>query len=151
MHNDYWFHKFSHLYHYPEVGYMNYAGWFSHKDTHLQLTRLYDIDAYSLTNDSGEGIYRIDLVQKKVKTDGIETDRSNPVHLIRLDFDLNSLRLIHQKGGSVSPEGSGLRYYRHDYGVENDSPILTYFQLTTLGMPGYKVIQKTTVQLLEKE
>lgn len=149
---NYDFNKFNHL-EYNKWEYIYNSDWGLYRSIPipLQLVNLYDIDAYSLSNDSGEGIYRIDLVQKKVKPKKAERNYSWPVHMIRLDFDLNSLRLIHQKGGFVFPGGRGLQYYRHDYGDEKGTPILTHFQNVIIRMPGYKVTQKVSVRLVEDE
>ncbi|MCH5169542.1 MAG: hypothetical protein J1F27_07860, partial [Prevotellaceae bacterium] len=128
------------------VTYSYASGWSRFSDIYNDLTRFYDIKAYSISDDSVEGVYCIDLVQKKIKARRVEIDCSEPSHSIRLCFDMKSLRLIQEKGGLITRKGIRT-YYKRDYGVENGSPVLTHFQL--IEVAGQKIQFRHFVQLME--
>lgn len=150
MYYNYALYKFRHL-RYDEFEYYYGGDWIlpagQPRNACDYLMMLYDMEAYSISNDSGEGVYRFDFVQKKVKPRETQHDHSEPVHIIRLFFDLKSLRLIQQKGGFILRDG--LReYYRHDYeAAENGSPILVHFQKRV--MRGQEVLVDFSVQLIK--
>ena len=119
----------------------------------------YDIEAYSIGNDSGRGVYRIDLVQKKIN----ERSRSPLSSIIRLYFDMSSLRLIQYRYSSFTPPGlrgysldsrpiiiqpPGLVFnYRYNYEEENGSPVLTNGQLVITA--GKKILSRFFIQQIK--
>lgn len=110
------------------------------------LVKYYDIEAYSIRNEDGRGVYRIDLGERKIKTKDDEHSLAFPSYRIRLYFDEKSLRLIQHRGDLVNMVGR-LECYKYDYEEENGSPILK--QALRFVLDGEKIIERFSVQLME--
>ena len=136
-----------------------YTYWSMQCPVYRDLVEFYDIKAYSISDDSGRGVYRIDLVLREIKTTRYERNLAPKDESIRFYFDKNSLRLIqyihdsytapgHRFGRIVEPPGLS-HSYKCDYSAENDSPILIRAQGTTTS--GQYILNKSSVRLIEEK
>ena len=109
------------------------------------ILRVYDVTAYYIGNDSGRGVYRIHLDEKKrQRTREAQSHYQN--REMKWYLDCQSLRLTQINGKRILD--GYLTIYRNDFGEENGSPVLT--KATKLVCQSNRMTQRTAIQLIEK-
>lgn len=91
------------------------------------LIEFHDITAYSIEDEKGRGVYRIDFIERKLDEKNFAAKDQAISFRHRYYFDLKSLRLIQYRTDSMHKDGT-IGCYRNDYGEEYGAPILTKSQ-----------------------
>ena len=108
------------------------------------ILRVYDVTAYSIGDESGRGVYRIHLDEKKRQKSRQEQEYFAN-RKMKWYLDRKSLRLTQVNG--VRHSDRYVTIYRNDFGEENDAPFLT--KATKIICFNNRV-RKTVIQLIEE-
>ena len=108
------------------------------------IMKVYDVTAYSIGDDSGRGVYRIQLDEKKRQRTR-EEQLFFENRKMKWYLDRQSLRLTQVNG--VRHDDENLSIYRNDFGEENGAPVLT--KATKISYFDNRIM-KTTIRLIDK-
>lgn len=103
----------------PKFNLLRHYGKRNAAPSHLDIEQFYKMEVYSIGNDSGRGVYRINLVQRYILAIGAPLSST-----VRFYFDQQSLRLMQYRQEIIMMTGLH-GYYKYDYGEEDGSPVLT--------------------------
>ena len=105
------------------------------------ILEVYDVTAYYIGDDSGKGVYRIHLDEKKRQRTR-EAQESYQNQEMKWYLDSQSLRLTQINAKRLF--NGYVTIYRNDFGEENGAPVLT--KATKLTCKGNRLIQRTAIQ-----
>ncbi len=129
---------------YPVPGKIGYR--FDDVPDYDYLIEFHDITAYSIKDEKGRGVYRIDLTKKKLDDDRIHALNHDKSFRERFYFDTKSLRLTQYRSDILGADGL-FGCCKQDFGEEYGAPILTKSQ--GISIAGSQIHSRVFITLMD--